>query len=104
MLQQCRQCSARRFPPALVCRDCGSPDLAWKEASGQGAVYSATTVRDRDGSYNVSLVNLAEGARMMSRVEGVDPDAVHIDMKVEARIVREPEPMVVFVPAEGNAS
>jgi uncharacterized OB-fold protein len=104
MLQQCRQCGTCRVPPALVCRDCGSPDLAWKEATGQGAVYSTTTVRDREGSYNVSLVDLAEGARMMSRVEGIDPDAVYIDMKVEARIVGESEPVVVFVPASGDAS
>ena len=104
LLQQCRRCDACRFPPALVCRDCGSPDLAWKEAAGQGAVYSTTTVRDREGSYNVSLIDLAEGARMMSRVEEIDPYGVHIDMKVEARIVGESGPMVVFVPASGDAS
>jgi uncharacterized protein len=104
LLQQCHQCGTCRFPPALVCRDCGSPDFAWMEAAGQGDVYSTTTVRDREGSYNVSLVDLAEGARMMSRVEGVDPGSVHINMKVEARIVREPEPMVVFVPVGGDAS
>lgn len=104
LLQQCRRCNTCRFPPALVCRGCGSPDLAWKEASGRGAVYSSTTVRDREGNYNVSLVDLAEGARMMSRVESVDTDSVHIDMKVDARIVREPEPMIVFVPAEGDVS
>ena len=103
MLQQCRQCGACRFPPALVCRDCGSPDLVWKEASGHGAVYSATTVREREGNYNVALIDLAEGARMMSRVEGIAPDAVHIEMKVEARIVHDPEPMVVFVPTKGDA-
>jgi uncharacterized protein len=104
LLQQCRGCSTCRFPPALVCRHCGSPDLAWKEASGRGSVYSSTTVRDREGNYNVSLVDLAEGARMMSRVESANPDSVHIGMKVDARIVQEPEPMVVFVPAEGDAS
>jgi len=104
MLQQCRQCGACRFPPSLVCRECGSPDLAWKEASGKGTVYSATTVRDRAGSYNVSIVDLAEGARMMSRVAGIDPDAVHIDMKVEARITHEPDPVVIFVPVEGDAT
>ncbi len=104
MLQQCRQCGTCRFPPALVCRECGSADLAWKEATGQGTVYSATTVREREGNYSVALIDLAEGARMMSRVEGIAPDAVHIDLKVEARIVDGPEPMVVFVPTKGDAS
>jgi uncharacterized OB-fold protein len=104
LLQQCRKCGTCRFPPALVCSSCGSPDLVWKEASGQGRVYSSTTIRERDGSYNVALVDLAEGARMMSRVEGVDPGAVHIGMRVEARIVQDPEPMVVFVPTDGGVS
>jgi uncharacterized protein len=104
ILQQCQKCTACRFPPALVCSACGSPELVWKEASGQGAVYSATTVREREGSYNVSLIDLVEGARMMSRVEGIDPDKVQIGMKVLARIVSAPEPMVVFSPAQGDAS
>jgi uncharacterized OB-fold protein len=104
LVQQCRNCQTCRFPPALICASCGSPDLMWKEASGQGKVYSFTTVREREGSYNVALVNLAEGARMMSRVEGLDPGAVHMDMKVEARIVSDPEPMVVFVPTGIDAS
>jgi len=104
ILQHCRKCSACRFPPALVCAACGSPDLEWREASGQGTVYSTTTVREREGSYNVSLVDLAEGARMMSRVEGVDPATVRIGMKVAARIIQEPESMIVFVPTEGGAA
>jgi uncharacterized OB-fold protein len=104
LLQQCRECETCRFPAALVCASCGSPDLLWKEASGRGKVYSSTTVREREGSYNVTLVDLAEGARMMSRVEGIDPGVVHIGMTVEARIDRDPEPMVVFVPTEGDAS
>jgi uncharacterized OB-fold protein len=103
LLQQCRRCGSCRFPPALVCAGCGSPDLVWKGASGQGKVYSTTTVREREGSYNVALVDLAEGARMMSRVEDIDPDAVRIGMEVVARVInQEPEPMVVFVPTEGG--
>jgi len=103
MLQQCEKCSSCRFPPALVCAACGSPELAWQEVSGQGTVYSTTTVREREGSYNVSLIDLVEGARMMSRVDGIDPQRVRIGMKVAARIVQEPEPMVVFALSEGSA-
>jgi uncharacterized OB-fold protein len=104
ILQRCKKCAACRFPPALVCAACGSPELEWTEASGQGTVYSTTAVREREGSYNVSLVDLAEGARMMSRVEEIDPDAVQIGMKVRAKIIGAPEPTVVFTPAEGDAS
>ncbi|QRF61666.1 Zn-ribbon domain-containing OB-fold protein [Variovorax paradoxus] len=102
MLQHCEDCAAVRFPPALVCRACGSPRLQWRVSPGLGSVYSLTTVRDRAGDYNVALVDLEGGARMMSRVEDVAPDAVRIGQHVRARIVAGEEPFVVFAPAEGG--
>lgn len=104
MLQHCEDCAAVRFPPALVCRSCGSPRLSWRPSPGRGSVYSRTTVRDRAGDYNVSLVELEGGARMMSRIEGLLPDAVRIGQDVQARIVPGDEPFVVFSPIEGGAS
>ncbi|HZW45882.1 MAG TPA: OB-fold domain-containing protein [Microvirga sp.] len=104
ILQHCRACGVCRFTPALVCAACGSPDLVWKEASGQGTVYSTTSVREREGSYNVALIDLDDGARMMSRVEDIDPAAVRIGMKVAARIVQDSEPVLVFAPADRDAA
>ncbi|MNC72996.1 hypothetical protein D3C75_1241260 [compost metagenome] len=51
-------------------------------------VYSTTVVRQRppSPSYNVALIDLAEGVRMMSRVEGVAPEEVRIGMAVRAKI------------------
>lgn len=96
VLQHCDDCSATRFPPALVCRVCGSPRLAWRDASGIGSVYSTTTVRDRAGDYNVSIVELEGGARIMSRIEEVAVEEVRIGQQVTARIVPGDEPFVVF--------
>jgi uncharacterized protein len=75
--------------------------LEWVEAIGAGRVYSTTVVRKKppEPSYNVALIDLAEGPRMMSRVEGVAPEEVKIGMKVRARIVAAEEPFVVFEPA-----
>jgi uncharacterized OB-fold protein len=70
----------------------------WVEASGAGTVHSTTTVRAREGDYNVSLIDLAEGCRLMSRVEGVAPEAVAIGMAVRAGITADPEPVLVFRP------
>ena len=103
MLQHCQDCAAVRFPPALVCRRCGSPRLDWRASPGQGTVYSTTTVRDRAGDYNVAIVELEGGARMMSRVEGVGAEGVRIGQPVQARIVAGEEPHVVFMPAHGAA-
>jgi hypothetical protein len=47
----------------------------------------------------VALIDLAEGPRMMSRVEGIEPWEVTIGMAVQARIVtQDGEPVVVFEP------
>lgn len=73
--------------------------LEWVAASGRGIVHSTTIVRKRppEPSYNVALIDLEEGPRMMSRVEGIAPEDVTIGMAVVARIVTEDDvPVVVF--------
>jgi uncharacterized OB-fold protein len=100
-LQHCEDCAAARFPPALVCRACGSARLAWRASPGAGEVYATTTVRDRAGDYNVCIVELEQGARMMSRVDDLPAGDVHIGLRVQARIVPGEEPFVVFMPASG---
>jgi uncharacterized OB-fold protein len=104
VLQHCELCSVAHFPPALVCRSCGSARLAWRESPGRGEVYSTTTVRDRAGDYNVAIVALEQGARMMSRIDGIVPEAVRIGLPVQARIVLGEEAFVVFTPATGVAA
>lgn len=102
VLQHCEDCNTARFPPALVCRGCGSVRLVWRVSPGAGEVYATTTVRDRAGDYNVAIVQLEQGARMMSRVEGIAADAVRMGLPVQAHIVPGEEPYVVFTPAQGG--
>ncbi len=88
-LQQCNDCSAFVFYPRVLCPHCGGGDLSWNRVSGEGVVYSFTVVRRREekgGPYNVAIIELAEGPRMMSRVEGVAADQVTIGSPVTARI------------------
>ena len=90
------------LPPRVAEPRTGDTDLEWVEASGEGVVYSTTVMRPRPpaAAYNVALIDLAEGARMMSRVEGPAPEEVTIGMKVRARIAQgEDGPLVVFDPA-----
>jgi uncharacterized OB-fold protein len=74
--------------------------LEWVEASGAGVVYSVTWIQRKppEAPYNVVLVDLEEGARMMARVEGVTPQSLQIGMAVKARIAE--GPVVVFDPVE----
>lgn len=106
LLPFCHDCSRFHFFPRVVCPHCGGIDLAWKPASGKGTVYSHTTVRsDSEDDYNVSLIDLEEGPRMMSRVVAQPGTSIAIGMRVLARVEMQQgdqRPMVVFsVVAEG---
>ncbi|MGX9182071.1 Zn-ribbon domain-containing OB-fold protein [Mesorhizobium sp. BHbdii] len=93
------------FFPRAVAPGTGE-ELEWVEASGRGVVYSTTVVRKRppEADVNVALIDLDEGVRMMSRVEGIDAHKVHIGMAVEARIIRHEEGhLIVFAPAQEKA-
>jgi uncharacterized OB-fold protein len=73
------------FPPRLAQPGTGAA-LAWKVSAGRGAVHATTVVRRRGAApHNVALVALDEGFRMMSRVDGIEPDAVAIGLRVELR-------------------
>ncbi|MFC4294696.1 Zn-ribbon domain-containing OB-fold protein [Novosphingobium tardum] len=100
MIQRGTQSGTHVFFPRVVAPGTGE-DLEWVEASGRGIVYSTTVVRKRppEPNVNVTLVDLAEGPRMMSRVEDIDPAEVRIGMAVRARIIEaEDGPLLVFVP------
>lgn len=91
------------YPPVAVAPLTGE-DLEWFEPSGEAIVYSVTIVRKKPPrpSYAIALLDLAEGVRMMSRIDGIAPEDVHIGMAVTARIIREDEEnLVVFVPSGG---
>lgn len=61
-------------------------ELEWRVSEGRGTVYATTTVRRRgEDPHDVSLVDLDEGFRMMSRVVGVAPEDVRIGMRVVVR-------------------
>ncbi len=99
MLQRSRSSGGYVFYPRVAEPRTGHRDLEWVAASGDGTVYATTVVRRKppEPAFNVALVQLAEGPRMMSRVEGVAPEDVRIGMAVKARIASaDGKPLVVF--------
>ena len=93
------------FYPRLLCPYTGSDRLEWRLSKGLGTVYATTVTHPRDGApYNVALIDLDEGFRLMSRVEEIAPEAVKIGMRVRFRVHRPEgdEPAYpVFFPLEG---
>ena len=99
-IQLCVECNRHIFYPRFLCPYCGASHLSWVNASGKGEVYSTSVPRGgKDGDYNISLIDLAEGPRMLSRVEGIAPEQVKIGMKVQAFIGElEGQTVVLFKP------
>ncbi|KCZ86010.1 hypothetical protein HAD_09995 [Hyphomonas adhaerens MHS-3] len=75
----------------------GCTDLTWEEVEGKGTVYSYTFFHSRPPKppYNVCLIDLDEGVRLMSRVEGVEPGTLKIGMRVKARVLQTDEDAVI---------
>lgn len=91
------------FYPRLIAPRTGGA-LQWRVSAGLGTVYATTTLHPRHGEpYDVSLIDVDEGFRMMSRVEGIAPHAVRIGMRVKVRMAPgsdEQPPYPVFTPLE----
>lgn len=102
LIQRCAACERAIFYPRMICPHCGAGELAWTAPDGRGEVYSTTVVRrkpEAGGDYNVALIDLREGVRLMSRVEGVAADAVHIGMAVRAQVAQQDgRGLLVFMP------
>ncbi len=88
-VQRCRGCSTTRFYPRAVCPVCMSSDVEWVRCSGRGTVYSFTVTHQNQAPgfreslpYVLAVVELAEGPRMMTNVDGCAPDDVRIGMAV----------------------
>jgi uncharacterized OB-fold protein len=92
------------FYPRVSCPYTGSDRLEWRVSGGFGTVYATTVTHPREGTpYNVALIDVDEGFRLMSRVEGVAPETVEIGMRVRFRVhhLEGDEPAYpVFVPME----
>lgn len=99
-LQRTRRTGRYFFPPRVAEPGTGDRDWEWVTASGNGTVHSVTIIHPRPPAapYNVVLVDLAEGPRVMSRVVGTDEIA--IGMKVRAMIDDAGgTPLLTFEPA-----
>jgi len=91
------------FYPRATAPETGG-NLEWRVSSGLGTVYSTTVVHNRgETPFNVALIDMDEGFRLMSRVEDIDPMSVKIGMRVKFRAHPGDEkqpPYPVFTPAE----
>lgn len=76
LLQACARCGARRWFPKPACHRCWSFEVRWEEAPVVGVVHSWTTIHHAfppatqdDVPYQIVIVQLEEGIRVVGRVE-----------------------------------
>lgn len=95
------------FYPRVISPRTGKADLEWRTSNGLGTVHATTVNHPQQGEpYNVCLVDMDEGFRLMSRVEGIPPEAVKIGMRVKFH-THDPggdeDPYPVFTLLEGTS-
>jgi len=88
---RCTACGRLRFPPRVVCGGCASPEPPdWVAVSGRGRVWSYAIFHKQylaEGPqvpYNVAVVALDEGPRLISTVVSGTSGDVEVDMPVQA--------------------
>lgn len=96
------------FYPRVIAPGTGKADLEWRVSQGLGTVYATTVVHPQQGAaYNVALIDVDEGFRLMSRVEDVAPASVAIGLRVRFHTHKaegDEPPCPVFTPVEGTGT
>ena len=87
LLRHCNACGRDHYYPRPFCPSCWSDDVSWKEASGRGRLYTYSIVHVNDlppfaerVPYVAAVVELDEGPRVMTNVEGVAFEDLRVDM------------------------
>jgi uncharacterized OB-fold protein len=90
VVQRCRGCGAHRFPARDICSRCLSRDAEWVRVSGRGTIFSHATMHQvyhpgfaAEVPYAVVVVEIEEGARLVSNLVGCPAGDVRPGMPVE---------------------
>jgi uncharacterized protein len=85
LIQRCADCGDYRHPPSPICARCYSFDHSWFEVSGRGSVFTFTIIHHPVHPllsswvpYNIALVELSEGPRIVSSIRGLSADEITV--------------------------
>jgi uncharacterized OB-fold protein len=113
LIAECAGCGRVHHYPRPFCPHCWSEDVHPVQASGTGTLYTYSTVYVNDLEpftqrlpYVAAIVELAEGPRLMTTIEGAELERLQVGMAVTAafRPVDENDAdspyLTVFTPSE----
>ncbi len=91
VVQRCVGCGAHRFPARDLCSRCLSREVEWVRVSGRGSVFSWAVMHQvyhpgfaDDVPYPIVIVELEEGARLVSNLIDCPVADIRAGMPVEA--------------------
>jgi len=108
LVRKCASCQRLQHPPSPMCPECGSLEWDVEELSGRGSLHSWILSQHPsepdDMARIVALVELDEGVRLVSNLQGVDVAAVENGMLLDV-VFAEVDGVALpqFRPAGGNA-
>jgi uncharacterized OB-fold protein len=90
LVKHCNACGRPHHYPRPFCPFCWSEDVAWREVSGRGTVYTYSIVYRNDlepfsewGTYVPAVIELEEGPRLMTTIVDCPHDELAVGMRVE---------------------
>ncbi|GAA4667268.1 Zn-ribbon domain-containing OB-fold protein [Gordonia humi] len=108
LVAECGDCGAIHHYPRPFCPSCWSENVSAIECSGHGTLYTYSTVYMNDLHpfkdrlpYVAAIIELAEGPRLMTNIEGCEPADLEVGMAVKAdfRPISDDYTATVFRPA-----
>lgn len=105
MIKHCQNCNIYAQLQERYCGKCLT-ELKWIEASGRGKIMNWTVIHQAahpgfidEIPYVAGTIMLEENVRMLSKISGIDPGELMIDMEVQAEFKQWPngEFLPVFV-------
>ncbi len=96
LIKRCTACGRAHFYPRPFCPHCWSDQVDWEDASGRATLYTYSIVHRNDlppfgdrVPYVAGVVDLEEGPRMLTNVEGVAFEDLRVGMPLTVRFRRE---------------
>jgi len=93
-MQRCGSCGTVRHPARWLCPECLSTEWSWDQLTGDGEVetfvwyFQSLDPRFTNLPYNVAIVRLDQGPRVITNVLETAFGKLSVGLKVKARITR----------------
>ncbi|GLR66970.1 hypothetical protein GCM10010909_16500 [Acidocella aquatica] len=94
LLKRCDDCREVHYYPRDICPHCLSINTSWFASSGEGRIYSFSTMAIKDAVYTLAYVTLDEGVSLLTNILDAEPKTLRIGQRVRA----------VFWPSEDGQS